>query len=241
MGTGRTPPPAADVKPGRYVVLRVSDTGMGIPPEILDHLFEPFFTTKGSEKGTGLGLATSRGIVKGHGGFLTVHSEPGKGSSFNVFLPAAQPQESEFASPRGATDVFRGCGETILVVDDEPTVRDVAKLVLRGLNFNPITAVDGSDAMRLVLAHQIDLSVVLMDVHMPRMDGLAFARALRQVHPEVPIIAMSGRFDDQAVAGFEALGVTARLPKPFTETELAGALRTVVAVHAPVQSEHRTL
>src|ERR1035438_1833769 len=125
-----------DAKPGKYLVLRVRDTGTGIQPEIIDRIFDPFFTTKGPDKGTGLGLSTVMGIVKGYGGFLEVHSQPGQGSTFTVYLPADAAGSDTQHITKAAVE-FRGQGETILLVDDEPAVREVGCAVLRRLNFKP--------------------------------------------------------------------------------------------------------
>lgn len=217
-----------DARPGSYVALRVSDTGTGIPPDILDRIFEPFFTTKDPEKGTGLGLSTVIGIVKGHGGFLQVYSYPGKGSIFTAFLPA-----SSGASERRITAdpfvEFRGLGESILVVDDEPTVRAMARTVLRRLNFEPLTAIDGPDGLIKSTEHRATLRAIVTDMHMPHMDGLGYVRALRRILPDIPVIVASGRLEESTAGELKALGVTVRLDKPFTEAQLAGALRDALS------------
>jgi CheY-like chemotaxis protein len=220
-----------DAVPGRYVALQVSDTGSGIPPEILDRIFDPFFTTKAPDKGTGLGLSTVLGIVKGHGGFVQVYSQMGEGTIFTIYLPAA-PTGAGAASlaPAVATaEAGQGRGETILFVDDEAAVREVGRTVLERLNYQVLLASDGADGLLLVAQHQHTLRAVITDLHMPHMDGIAFVRALRRVMPNVPVVLASGRVDDALVDAFKALGVTRRLDKPFTEVQLAQQLQAVLA------------
>ena len=218
----------ADARPGHYLVLRVTDTGTGIPPEILDRIFEPFFTTKGPDKGTGLGLSTVLGIVKGHGGFLQVCSQPGHGTTFSIFLPVEQHQVQIEEDAR-IDSSFRGNGETILLVDDEASIREVARAVLGRLNFAPITATDGEDALVQAAQHRTDLHAIITDMDMPRMNGLEFVRTLRRMLPDIPIVVASGRLEEALIREFRALGVTCLLNKPFTQPQLAEALKHVLA------------
>jgi PAS domain S-box-containing protein len=216
-----------EAKPGHYVVWRVKDTGTGIPPEILDRIFEPFFTTKGPGKGTGLGLSTIIGIAKSHGGFVRVYSVPGKGSTFAVYLPAYGSDADDIALLTKTDMTFRGHGETILVVDDEASVRNVLRAVLTKLNFKVLTASDGTAALVQVTEQQAKLRVVITDLHMPHMDGLAFVRVLKGRLPQTGIIVVSGRLDEREENEFKKLGVSALLDKPFTQEKLVGALKTV--------------
>jgi CheY-like chemotaxis protein len=217
-----------DAKPGKYLALRVRDTGTGIPPEILDRIFDPFFTTKGPDKGTGLGLSTVLGIVKGYGGFLEVHSQPGQGSTFTVYLPADAAGSDTQHLTKAAVE-FRGQGETILLVDDEPAVREVGRAVLRRLNFKPLTATDGADGLMQAAEHRTELRAIITDQHMPHMDGLTFVRALRRMLPDIPVMVASGRLDDAVAEEFKTLGVTSRLDKPFTAPQLAEMLKNLLA------------
>ena len=217
-----------DARPGNYVVLRVRDTGTGIPPEIIDRIFDPFFTTKAPDQGTGLGLSTVMGIVKGHGGFLQVYSQPGQGATFAAFLPAdgAGSDTEHLAKPSPA---FRGQEELILFVDDEAALRKVAQAVLRRLNFQVVTATDGQDGLVQLAQHRTEVRAIITDLHMPRMDGLLFVRSLRRMLPDLPILVASGRMDDVVADEFKTLGVTHRLDKPFTEAQLAAALKNLLA------------
>ncbi|MEX1165587.1 MAG: response regulator [Hydrogenophaga sp.] len=221
----------SDAKPGRYISLRVSDTGEGIPPDILDRIFDPFFTTKSQDKGTGLGLSTVLGIVKGHGGFVQVHSTKDKGSTFSVYLPASLGITGS-STQLEASKPFRGQGETILFVDDEPAVREIGQTVLQRLNFTVIVAVDGEDALIKATENRASLKAIITDMHMPHMDGLSFVHAVRRTLPNIPIILASGRIDDAVARDFRALGVDARLDKPFTETQLAEKLRVLLQLAA---------
>jgi PAS domain S-box-containing protein len=216
-----------EAKPGRYVAWRVKDRGTGIPPEIVERIFEPFFSTKGPDKGTGLGLSTVIGIVKSHGGFLQVHSTPGQGSTFSIYLPADPSGTGDTTSVTKAETAFRGKGETILVVDDEANMRDVSRSVLTALNFKVLTAADGTAALIQVAEKRAELRVVITDLHMPHMDGLTFVRVLKHMLPEAGIIVTSGRFDEREVNEFKALGVRALLDKPFNQQKLVETLKSV--------------
>lgn len=218
----------SEARPGHYVALRVSDTGAGVPPEILDRIFDPFFTTKRPDKGTGLGLSTVLGIVKSHGGFVQVYSQPGQGATFAVYLPVAAGAPG---APQAAAAVaeFRGKGETILFVDDEAAVREVGRAVLERLNFTPVVATDGADGLLLAAEHRARLRAIVTDLHMPHMDGLAFVRALRRKLPDIPVVVASGRVDEAVAAELQSHGVTRRLDKPFTQAQLALLLQELLA------------
>lgn len=217
-----------DAREGDYVRLRVGDTGTGIPANIIDRIFDPFFTTKDPDKGTGLGLSTVMGIVKGHGGFLHVSSQPERGSTFSVYLPAELPGSRIEAQPESGGE-FRGNGEAVLLVDDEAAVREMARAVLGRLNFKAVTATDGVDGLMRAAEHRKELRAIITDLHMPHMDGLAFVHAVRRMLPDIPVVVSSGRMEDTMVAEFRSLGVTNRLDKPFTEAQLAEALKGLLS------------
>jgi two-component system, cell cycle sensor histidine kinase and response regulator CckA len=202
---------------GNYVLITVSDRGIGIPPGIIDRIFEPFFTTKELGKGTGLGLSTVLGIIKSHGGFVNVYSEPGKGSKFQVYIPAQQIPET-LEEPE--TDLPTGNGELILVVDDEVSIRDVTKTSLESYNYKAITACDGIEAIALYAEHRDEISVVLTDMIMPAMDGITTIRTLQKINPAVKIIAVSGLLSSDKVNAVNEIGVQAFLPKPYTAKQL---------------------
>ncbi|MCS6793647.1 MAG: PAS domain S-box protein [Oscillatoriaceae bacterium SKYG93] len=210
-----------DAKIGNYVVLSVSDTGKGIEPEILERIFEPFFTTK-EGKGTGLGLSTVRGIVKNHGGFIRVYSQVGKGSEFKVYLPAAETTEIKTESE---VELPCGGGDLILVVDDEATVREIAQVILQKYNYQVLTASDGMEALAVYAKHQDKIRAVLLDLMMPCLDGKNTICALRQINPNVKIIAVSGLSAKGVAAEAVSLGAINFLPKPYTTRELLKALQ----------------
>ncbi len=215
-----------DAKVGSYVVITVSDTGTGIPPKIIDRIFEPFFTTKEQGKGTGLGLSTALAIVKGHGGFINVYSEVGKGTAFRVYLPAIKTeiQGAEEQQP----GLFVGDGEWILVAEDEESIRDVTFSTLETSGYKVLTANDGAEAVALYAENMDKIKVILMDMMMPVMDGQASIRAIRRVNPEVKIIAVSGLTEKDRLAKV-ADYTNAFLPKPYTTEKLLKTIHEVLS------------
>jgi PAS domain S-box-containing protein len=214
-------------KPGAYVQLTISDTGEGIPRENIDRMFEPFFTTKEIGKGTGLGLSTVLGIVKSHAGFINVYSEPGRGSVFKVHLPASFGAQ-EIATVAGPA-AARGAGELILIVDDEPAVCRALSVILEAHNYCVLTAADGREATELFLQHRDGLRLVLTDIMMPKMGGMALIRVLRSLAPRLRIIAASGLLDPDRRDELTALGVSSVLAKPFGRDETLRAIQSELA------------
>ncbi|MBD1924371.1 response regulator [Microcoleus sp. FACHB-831] len=215
-----------EAKPGIYVLLTVTDTGMGIPPAIIDKIFEPFFTTKPVGQGTGLGLSTILGIVRSHGGFINVYSDVGKGTSFKVYLPADTKIELEDIEIEH-DDMPSGGGELVMVIDDEASIRDIAKQTLETFGYKVITADDGSEAIALYVQQQVKVHVAIVDMKMPIMDGPATIRALRKLDPKVKIIAASGLTLGGQMAEASTVNAQAVLPKPFTAENL---LKTIYRV-----------
>jgi two-component system cell cycle sensor histidine kinase/response regulator CckA len=221
----------SDIMPiGDYTALEVSDTGTGIPPEVLPKIFEPFFTTKDVGKGTGLGLSTVYGIVKQSGGFIFADSKPGQGATFTMYLPvyAAAGAEAGAApaasrpAPRQRTGDLWGSG-TILLVEDEDMVRAVAERALARQGYTVLAAENGEAALELMQG--VDRpTLVISDVMMPVMDGPTLARQLRQTHPNIPILFMSGYAEEQLRRSID-LDNVAFLPKPFSVQQLAEATR----------------
>jgi CheY-like chemotaxis protein len=217
-----------DAKPGQFVVITVTDTGTGIPPAVLSRVFEPFFTTKAHGKGTGLGLSTVLAIVKGHGGFANAYSEPGKGSQFRVYFPAAASHLTQQA-PEKPLDVPLGHGEVILVVDDELAIREITRSTLEAFGYRVLTASDGTDAVALYAQNRDTVKLVLTDMMMPYLDGVATIRALQKIDPNVKVIGSSGLADDQKASEVHGLGVKAFLAKPYTADELLKAVSDTLA------------
>jgi two-component system, cell cycle sensor histidine kinase and response regulator CckA len=210
---------------GDYAMLAVSDTGCGIPSDVMARLFEPFFTTKPAGKGTGLGLATCYGIVKQAGGHITVYSEENRGTTFRVYLPAVREQCEAVESAKGNTSPTTG-HETILLAEDEPAVRELSAMSLRELGYEVIEAADGSEAMRLAKTRgcrQIDLLVT--DVVMPEMGGKELAYWLRTVSPKTRVLFTSG-YTDRSIIRTGALNPGTRfLQKPYPLSALASEVR----------------
>jgi PAS domain S-box-containing protein len=209
---------------GPHVVLRVTDTGIGMTPEVMDKIFDPFFTTKEPGKGTGLGLATTIGIVKGHGGFLKVQSEPGKGTTFKVFLPAS-PQSAAQGAATEEAPVEEGRGELVLVVDDEAPIRDALVQTLEMHGYRCFTAEDGSDALAVYFSRRDEIDLVLTDLAMAQMDGVKLTRSLRRLNPAVRVMVSSGHIQKENAQELEALGVQTFLEKPYSADKLLRAVR----------------
>jgi len=220
-------------EPGAYVCIKVTDTGTGIPQDIIDQIFSPFFTTKEIGKGTGLGLATVDSIVKAHNGFITVNSEVKKGTTFKVYLPGS-PSEDESLVVEAVPELPLGHGELILVVDDEAAIREVTKGALESSGYRVLLASDGSEAVALYAENKDDISVVLTDIVMPIMDGRATIRSLRKIDPDVRVIAVSGVAAHQIEAESLALGAVDFLRKPYSAEMLLGSSpkSSVKRVHA---------
>lgn len=215
-------------QPGSYVALSVRDTGIGIPPEIQERIFEPFFTTKDVGKGTGLGLSTTLGIIKNHGGFVNIDSEIGKGTQFKVYLPAVGERTKPVHTPE--LDATTGNGELILVVDDEAGIREITKSSLEKYNYRVLTVSNGVEAVAIYAQYQEQISVVLLDMMMPAMDGAIAIRKLKKINPHAKIIVISGLLSNQNKTEAANMGVRAFLSKPCTAKEL---LQTISAVKVP--------
>lgn len=216
-----------EAKPGRFVLITVSDTGPGMSPEIQQRIFEPFFTTKEMTKGTGLGLSTALTIVKSHGGFINVYSELHKGSQFTLYLPAIDtPGTVESAALQ--TNLPVGDGELILVVDDEESIREITRGTLETFGYTVLTASDGTEALALYADKKNEIAAVLTDMVMPFMDGPATIRALQRMNPKVRIIAASGLGAGQRAGEGALEGVSVFLNKPYTAEKLLNTLAQVL-------------
>jgi CheY-like chemotaxis protein len=218
--------PGPGMKPGAFVALEVQDTGTGIPANIVDKIFDPFFTTKEQGKGTGLGLSTVVGIVKSHGGFVNVASEVGKGTKFSIFLPATSGGAK--AAEGGPSTLPPGRGELVLVVDDEEAIRDVTRNVLGRHGYEALVASDGTEAVALVAQLPGRISLVLTDIMMPFMDGVALIRALRKLDPRIKVIASSGLGQADKMAELKNLSVKNFLAKPYTAEKLLVTLQELL-------------
>ena len=218
------------VLPGRYAVISVSDTGVGMDGETRDRIFEPFFTTKERGKGTGMGLATAYGIVKQHGGFIHVYSEPGHGSLFRVYLPvmggaAAENAEDKGTAPPSAD--IRGT-ETILIAEDHESIREMARQALLSMGYRVLSAGDGQEALKLCAQEKPALAI--LDVVMPNLGGLATATGLLDMVPGLPVVFTSGYSADADVVP-TADGATRYLQKPYSPTMLGRLVREILGPH----------
>lgn len=215
-----------NAKPGDYVTISVRDTGVGITPEIMERMFDPFFTTKDVGKGTGLGLSTVMAIVTNHGGFVTVDSEVGRGSVFQVYLPAARENAATESSASASQPPPQGAGELILLVDDEESIREAVRLVLEKNNYRVVTAANGQEAVTVFLKHRDHVRLVLTDMMMPEMGGAALVRLLRVLNPRLKFVAMSGLGSREQSKDFASLGETEILMKPCTPEILLASVHT---------------
>lgn len=218
-------------KGGQYVVLSVRDTGTGIPPEILERIFEPFFTTKDQGKGTGLGLATSYGIVEQHGGWMTCHSEVGVGTTFRIYLPrdVAAIQTEPEVQPDAEPEQIKGGTETILLVDDDPEVRQVSETFLTQCGYRIITAGDGEAGLEVFNQNRRMVSCVVLDLTMPKLSGADTFKRLRELDPSLPVIIYSGYvINDDEFESQNGSRPNAILCKPFDLGDMANLIRDVL-------------
>jgi two-component system cell cycle sensor histidine kinase/response regulator CckA len=217
--------------PGAYAVLCVSDSGSGIEPEARQHLFDPFFTTKGQGEGTGLGLSIVYGIVERFDGAIFVHSEPGHGATFTVYIPslaAGAPAAEEVTVANGSSAAERGGEETILVVEDEHALRSLIALILSEAGYRVLTATDGEEALKLVDRHESRIDLVITDSIMPRLGGSELARRLRNLRPGIRMIQMTG-YSDRGLAAESGTDLWhGFIAKPFEPELLLHQVREVL-------------
>lgn len=221
----------ADVKPygvhaGRYVKISVTDTGIGIAKDTLDRVFEPFFTTKGPGKGTGLGLASAYGIIKNHGGFITVYSEPGKGSSFSICLPVSE-TTGDMDEDKQPDLILRG-HETILIVDDEHFDVTLTKEILENLGYRVFTAGSGQEAVAVFMDKREQIDLVILDMIMPGMGGRKTFNALKAINPDIKILLASGYSLNGEAQKLLNQGCDGFIQKPFRIQELSTKIRDVL-------------
>ena len=216
----------AELSPGRYVRLRVSDTGHGMTSEILDHIFEPYFTTKEKGEGTGLGLAVVHGIVKFHNGTVSVFSEPGKGSTFEVLLPLMAMEDQQ---PAAEIPASRGAGESVLFVDDEEDITIMARTLLEDLGYRVTVTTSPQEVLELIGRDSSAYDLLITDKTMPGMNGFELAEAVFALAPGLPVIMLSGLAQSEDTAKGLKTGIKEFLVKPFEVQELAGKIRSALA------------
>jgi CheY-like chemotaxis protein len=225
-------PAGHNIAPGRYARFRVVDNGTGMGSDVQAHLFEPFFTTKEVGQGTGLGLAFVHGVAQHGGGFTSFETAPGKGTTISVFLPIASIMVPPAAAPPAALAVEVGRGATILLVEDESSVRATTDRILSRAGYHVLSAANAAEASALFVVHAQSIDLLLTDVIMPGMHGPELAARLAASRPDLPVVFVSGHSDEmpalQAVSSRAAF-----VPKPFTAAQLIQALEGLLAVDRP--------
>lgn len=216
-------PPCPDMPPGHWIAVSVADTGTGIPPDILPRIFEPFLTTKGPGRGTGLGLAQVYGIVKQHQGCIGVNTQQGDGTTFTIYLPALAVPEP-VRSHTESEEVPIGHGETLLLVEDEPIVLETGKALLESLDYHVLTASNGRHALEVYETHKDQIALVVADMVMPEMDGVALFQAFKAQSSDVKMVMMSGYPSGEKVAELLAQGLADWLQKPVSRAQLASVV-----------------
>jgi signal transduction histidine kinase len=215
-----------ELSPGPHVRLRISDTGVGMPPETVQRAFDPFFTTKPPGQGTGLGLATVYGVIQQAGGRSQIYSEPDVGTTFTVLLPATN-QVTASAEPTGNSPVRRG-EETVLLVEDEQALREVTRRILAGAGYHVIVAENGTDALRVADMHKGQIDLLLSDVIMPQMPGPQLARALLERRPSVRVLLMSGFAQPILDSGGHLDAGMTFIEKPFSGPGLLAKIAQII-------------
>jgi CheY-like chemotaxis protein len=217
--------PGADLKPGPYLRLTVTDTGTGMNKEVMERAFDPFFTTKNPGEGSGMGLAVVHGIVRDQGGAITVHSEPGKGSAFSVFLPRISGEESGPAAEAAYPETGHG---RILLVDDEQVQVETVKNVLERLGYTVTTATLGQEALGLFQRDPEAYDLVITDQTMPHMTGLELAKNILRIRPGLPIVLTTGFSEIVDADAARAAGIRRFQMKPFSLREMAETVRSAL-------------
>jgi CheY-like chemotaxis protein len=214
-------------KPGKYVMLTVTDTGTGMKKDTMDKIFDPFFTTKEMGRGTGLGLASVYGIIKGHGGYVDVESEIGRGSSFKIYLPASDRLQKD--EIHGSDDIVSGEG-TILLVDDEETILQAAEELLGAMGYSVLKARSGKEAVEMVKKVRDEIDLVILDLIMPEMGGREVYDHLKNIDGEIKVVVMTGHNSEGLSEEMLAKGIEAFIEKPFTVHELSVIINNVLDV-----------
>ncbi len=223
-----TPPPLQKMSSGNWVVLRFSDTGTGIKPEIFPHIFEPFFTTKERKKGTGLGLSQVYGIVRQHGGVINVESQLNKGTTFTIYLPALPSKKITEESEEKRRQSEKGKGETIFVIEDDETVRQVITAILRNLDYKVIEASHGGEALEIAEKINYQFDLLITDWVMPEMNGLELIKELRKRGYSAKVLIVSGYPLDSNLSDFDDLKIEGWVTKPILFSEFARLIADIL-------------
>ncbi len=213
------------VKPGCYVKVSITDTGTGMDDITCQRVFDPFFTTKEKERGTGLGLASAYGIIKNHGGIISVYSEIGHGATFNIYLPLSHREEYQKITME--KDIIKGT-ETILIVDDEEMILDVCQEMLKNMGYRVIVSRGGQEALKLITNKENKIDLVILDLIMPGMDGGKTFDNIRKIDPKIPVMLSSGYAINGQAEQIMARGCNGFIQKPFTIPELSQKIRQIL-------------
>ena len=214
------------MKPGPYIELTVSDTGHGIPAHLIERIFDPFFTTKEKSKGTGMGLAVVHGIIGSYGGAITLSSKPGKGTTFNIYLPAVRRDKAPVST---SEEPLKTGTERILLVDDEPALVKIGKQMLESLNYRVTTRTSSVEALELFKARADHFDLVITDMTMPNMTGDKLAREMLRIKPEIPVILCTGYSTQINQEQAMAMGIRAFVSKPILRKDIARVVRKVLS------------
>lgn len=215
-------------KPVGYVVISVTDTGIGVPPELVDKIFDPFFTTKPLGQGTGLGLPTVLGIAESHGGFVHLETKLGAGTTFSVYIPAAPGDALGGEILGGGQEPGKGKGEMILVVDDEPSVRKLTSAILSRNGYRTVTAADGREGFKLFEQHRQQIRLVVSDLMMPQLDGPGMLRGLKEIGAGLKSIIITGLGEENRISEAKGAGADLILNKPFTSDQLLAGVKQLI-------------
>lgn len=221
-------------KPGRYAKISVTDTGSGMDAATQQRIFDPFFTTKEKSRGTGLGLASAYGIIKNHGGIISVYSEIGQGTTFNIYLPTSKQMITPKVSVK--EELVQGSA-TLLLVDDEQLIIDVGTAILKKLGYRVLVATSGEAAIEMMRQKKADIDLVILDMIMPGMDGGKTFDRIREVCPDIPVILSSGYALNGKATAIMERGCNGFLQKPFNIAELSLKVQEVLKASAEGSSE----
>jgi two-component system cell cycle sensor histidine kinase/response regulator CckA len=214
-----------DPKPGDYVLLTVTDTGMGMDRKTMERIFDPFFTTKEMGRGTGLGLASAYGIIKGHGGYIDADSKKGQGSTFSIYLPGSEKRvRKTVKTPKR----FIEEGRTVLLVDDEEVILEVGRELLEAMGYGVLIAKDGKKAIDVYRQNRDEIDIVLLDMVMPNMSGGEAYDRMKEINPDIKVLLSSGFSIHGEASKILERGCNGFIQKPFTMKDLSGKIRDIL-------------